>query len=160
MKVLKWLDKYFEETILIGILMVMTLIMGTQVCSRYLFNYSLSWTEELTRYLFVWSGFLTISFAAQRGIAIRIEQLALALKEKPKAILMMADCTVEFVFFGYLIPFAWKYFMSTMESGQLSTACEMPMWIIHIAPFVGFVLAEFRLIQRWIGELKKIREEK
>lgn len=159
MKFLKWLDKNFEETILVGLLMAMTLIMGAQVCSRYLFNFSLSWTEELTRYLFVWSGFLAISFSTQKCIAIRIEQLALALKGKMRSALMIVTYVVEFVFFGYLLPFAWRYFVTTKESGQLSTACEMPMWIIHIAPLVGFALVELRLVERVFEEFKKIREE-
>ena len=54
MKALKWLNKNFEEFIMVSFLMIMTLIMGIQICARYLFNNSMAWTEEITRYLFVW----------------------------------------------------------------------------------------------------------
>ncbi|MCR0487393.1 TRAP transporter small permease subunit, partial [[Clostridium] innocuum] len=61
MKIIRWLDDNLEEALLIALLVMMTLLMGLQVFSRYILNASLSWSEELTRYLFIWSGFLSIS---------------------------------------------------------------------------------------------------
>ena len=60
-KVLAWLNQYLEEALLGIFLIAMTLIMGIQVFSRYVLQTSLSWSEELTRYLFIWSGFLSVS---------------------------------------------------------------------------------------------------
>ena len=59
MKIIRWLDDNLEEALLIALLVTMTLLMGLQVFSRYILNASLSWSEELTRYLFIWSGFLS-----------------------------------------------------------------------------------------------------
>ena len=52
-KILHWLDENLEEFILVIFLIAMTLIMGIQVFCRYVLGMSLSWSEELTRYL-VW----------------------------------------------------------------------------------------------------------
>ena len=46
MKILKWLDRNLEEKLMMVLLMAMVLIMGIQVVCRYVFNNSLSWTEE------------------------------------------------------------------------------------------------------------------
>ena len=54
---LKALDDYLEETILIILLVIMTGVMGIQIVSRYVFQNSLTWSEELVRYMFVWSAF-------------------------------------------------------------------------------------------------------
>lgn len=137
--------------------MIMTLIMGVQICARYLFNFSLSWTEEITRYLFVWSGFLSIGFGVQRSIAIRLEQLTDKLKGKAKSAIFILDYLIEFVFFAYMIPAAYRYFVTAIQSGQVSPACAMPMWILQAAPVVGFVLVEFRLLQKIYLEIKKVR---
>ena len=51
-----------EETILIILLVIMTGVMGIQIVSRYVFQNSLTWSEELVRYMFVWSAFLGIPF--------------------------------------------------------------------------------------------------
>ena len=56
-KMLHWLDENLEEFLLVVFLIAMTLIMGIQVLSRYVLGQSLSWSEEITRYLFIWSGF-------------------------------------------------------------------------------------------------------
>lgn len=75
MKILRWLDDNLEETLLIILLVAMTLLMGVQVFSRYLLNASLSWSEELTRYLFIWSGFLSVSYCIKKWISIKIDQI-------------------------------------------------------------------------------------
>ena len=59
-KILHWLDENLEEFILVIFLIAMTLIMGIQVFCRYVLGMSLSWSEELTRYLFIWCGFLSV----------------------------------------------------------------------------------------------------
>lgn len=158
MKIIKWIDKNFEETILIILLMLMTVVMGSQVCARYVFNYSMSWTEELTRYLFVWSGFLSIGFSVEKSIAIRLEQLTEKMDVKMKARILIADYLIELIFFGYMIPTAWAGMREVFEAGRLSTAMGMPMWILHAAPFIGFLIVEIRLIQKIFQECRKIKE--
>lgn len=157
MKALKWLNKNFEEFIMVSFLMIMTLIMGIQICARYLFNNSMAWTEEITRYLFVWSGFLSNSFCMTKGIAIRLEQVTSKLKPKMHAAANIIVHMSELIFFAYLIPFSWSYMMKAVESGQLSTACEMPMYIVQAAPFVCFVLVCLRAVQQIWGEIQMIR---
>ncbi len=158
MRVIKWLDKYFEEMLLIGLLVMMTLIMGLQVVARYLFNSSMSWTEEVTRYLFVWSGFISIGYGVHKGVAIRIDMFAEKLKPKAKALLYIGNHLIELVFFLYLMPFAFRYLVQTIISGQVSTACQMPMSILQSAPFVGFVVCIIRLIQSIVKRVKALKE--
>ena len=55
-KVLQWLDENLEEVLLVIALAAMAVIMGIQVIARYIFGASLSWSEELTRYIFIWAG--------------------------------------------------------------------------------------------------------
>lgn len=158
MKYIKFLDEYMEELIMIILLVMMTLIMGTQVCARYLFNYSLAWSEEVTRYMYIWSGFISISYCVKKGISIKVDQFISILPNKIETILKMMNYFIEFVFFFYLIPFAYKYFLSAISSNQLSPACNMPMYMVQLAPLVGFILVEFRIIQCWYKEFIKNRK--
>ena len=104
-------------------LIAMTLIMGIQVFSRYILGVSLSWSEEITRYLFIWSAFLSVSLCTKKCISI-----------------------------VYLIPYAFLYLKATIESGQVSPACGLPMYYVQSAPFVCFIITAFRIAQRWFGE--------
>ncbi|MEE3472695.1 MAG: TRAP transporter small permease subunit, partial [Butyrivibrio hungatei] len=56
-KTLMYLEENLEEILMVIALLAMVLIMGLQVISRYVLHISLSWSEEITRYLFIWSAF-------------------------------------------------------------------------------------------------------
>lgn len=157
-KTRKWLDHYLEESILTVLLLAMAVIMGIQVFSRFVLKESLSWTEELTRYLFIWSGFLSVSYCTKRCISIKIEQFVARFSRRNKAIIKVVNHTCELAFF-YMIPFAWSYMMSAVESGQVSPALSLPMYYVQAAPFVSFVLVAFRILQRWIIEFRIARGE-
>ena len=100
-KIWKWLDHYLEESILTVLLLGMALIMGIQVFSRFVLKESLSWTEELTRYLFIWSGFLSVSYCTKRCISIKIEQFVAQFSRRTKAIIKVVNHTCELAFFFY-----------------------------------------------------------
>lgn len=154
MKVLKWLDKYFEEAVLVILLCLMMLIMGVQVTARYVLGSSLSWSEEITRFLFIWSGFLSASFCVKKGASVKIEQLVSAFPRKVTHILRVISYTVEIIFFTYLIPFAVSYVQSAVTSKQLSPACGIPMYFIQFATLFSFVLCDIRLAQKLIQRIQ------
>ena len=121
-KILHWLDENLEEFILVLFLIAMTLIMGVQVFCRYVLGMSLSWSEELTRYLFIWCGFLSVSYCSKKCLSIKIEQFVAIFPRRGKALFKVVNHTFELIFFIYMIPFAWSYMMSSVHSGQLSPA--------------------------------------
>ena len=73
-KGLRWLDQNLEECLMVFLLAAMTVIMGIQGFSRYALGMALTWSEELTRYLFIWAGFLSVSYCTKKCISIKIEQ--------------------------------------------------------------------------------------
>ena len=82
MKIVRWLDDHLEELCLTLLLIGISAIMVTQVIARYVFNYSLSWSDELARYCLVWSAFLSVSFCVKKRISIKIDQVQNALPER------------------------------------------------------------------------------
>ncbi len=158
-KTLHWLDENLEEFLLVVMLAAMTLIMGFQVFSRYALGQSLSWSEEITRYIFIWSGFLSVSYCSKKCLSIKIEQFVAAFPRRGRALFKVVNHTFELIFFLYMIPFSYSYMMSAVESGQLSPACGIPMYYIQAAPFVSFILVTFRILQRWIIEFRVARGE-
>lgn len=154
--VLRWLNENLEEFILVILLLLMTAIMGIQVFSRYVLGMSLSWSEELIRYLFIWSGFLSVSYCTKKCISIKIEQLVSMFPTRGRAFFKVVNHTIELTFFVYMIPFAYSYMMSAVESGQVSPACSIPMYYVQAAPLFSFVLVAFRIAQRWVIEFRRV----
>ena len=159
MKVLKWLDDKLEETILILLLIAMVLIMGLQVVCRYVFNQSLSWSEELTQYLFIWATFISVSYCVKKRISIKIEQFFTMLPTKGKTILRLFRHTLVFIFCLIMIPYAVTYVQQAVQSGATSSALGIPMYYIQSAPLIGFILLIVRVAQAWVREFKNLRRK-
>ena len=156
-RVFSWLNDSLEEFLMAVSLILMMLIMGIQVFSRYALGASLSWSEELTRYILVWAGFLSVSYCTKKCVSIKIEQFVAMFPRRGKAVFKLVNHTFELIFFFYLMPFAVQYLISAVESGQVSPACRIPMYYIQAAPLFSFLLTALRIIQRWYIELQVLR---
>ena len=151
---LLFLEENFEEIIMIILLIGMTVVMGCQIVFRYLFKMSLSWSEEITRYMFIWSAFMSVSLCTRKCISIKIDQFIKIFPKRGEAFFKIINLTISLLVFLYLLPFSWKYLMVTIESGQVSPAIGLPMYYVQSAPFVCFLITSIRLVQRWIINLR------
>lgn len=154
-----FIDEYLEEFIMVVLLIAMSVIMGIQIFCRYILGASLSWSEEITRYLFIWSAFFSVSLCTKKCISIKIDQFIRNLKPRKKGLMKVLNLTVEFVFFVYLVPYAYRYLLSTIESGQVSPACGIPMYYVQSAPLVCFTLCAIRILERWFLEWHNVIHE-
>ena len=157
MRVLRFLDDKLEELLLIGLLIGMAVIMGFQVFCRYALNYSLSWSEELTRYMFIWSCFISISYCIKRWISIKVDQVINMLPKKWYVFAQLFLNVLLFVLFFYLSIHGYRFLLLSIESKQTSPALGLPMPYVQCAPFVGFALATFRSFQQILFELENIK---
>lgn len=64
----------FEEVLLVLLLISMILVLGVQIIARYVFQNSLTWSEELVRYLFIWSSFLGVPYCINKGASLKVVQ--------------------------------------------------------------------------------------
>ena len=76
--IIRYLEKVLKFLVITAI-GLMLLIVFFQVISRYVFNYTPSFAEELSRYLFVWIVFLSLPLVAQTGGHMAIETISLHL---------------------------------------------------------------------------------
>ena len=106
------IDESLEEILMVLMLAAMTLIMGCQVFSRYILGVSLSWSEEITRYLFIWSAFLSVSLCTRKCISIKVDQFIKMFPKRGKTIFKITNLTVEFVIFCLSDPFLLSIFKS------------------------------------------------
>ncbi len=157
-KLLKVLDDHAEDVLAVILMSAATLIIVFQVIMRYVFRSSLSWSEELARYLFVWMTFLSISYGIKMRKHVKIEA---ALSLFPKKIRPLI------VIIGDLFSLAWCVFVTVVgfdllgkvvRSGQVSPALSISMWLIYLAPCVGYAIAIIRCIQTIALRVKNYKE--
>ena len=109
-------------------MLLLILVVSIQVFCRYVLQDSLAWTEELARYLVIWSVLFGCSFA------MRIVCLAFSI--------IMVYAGMESV-----INIHW--------SEQLTPAMQLPAWIIWMAMPAGFGLMGIQAILRCVDEIAK-----
>jgi len=151
MKVIKWLDSHIEEIILVALLVAMAVILLIQIIMRRIVGSSLSWAEEVTRYMFVWSGFLSISLTIKHHTAMRLTLFVDSMPEKVRKFLGVFAYLLMAVFFGFMTIVAYAQLGSM---NQTSAALEIPMVTMYLSPLIGFALTTIRCIQ----ELFKLRK--
>ena len=106
MKLLKKIDKNLERWVMFVLLAGMTLVLGIQIFCRFVLNNSLTWSEELARFMFIWSTFLSIGFCLKEGISLKIDTLISLFPKKVQAVILLLGDVVMTVFFLYLLPSA------------------------------------------------------
>lgn len=149
--------KNIEEIILIILLVTMTIVMGVQIVSRYVFQNSLSWSEELTRFLFIWFAFVGWSYSVKEDTIIRID----VFKQKFSPKLKKGFDSMVFVvlFFTSVLIFIYglQVVLASMKSGQTSAAMGIPIWIVQFSVPFGAMLATVRLLARKVPVMKNFK---
>lgn len=160
MKVLKWIDEHFEEYLLVFLLVMIACVMMLQIIMRYVFKASLSWAEELTRYCFVWSVFLSISFSIKKGSMLKIDAITSLMPKKMQKVLSILVEIIVFIFLLILLINSKEVITRLIKSGQTSPAMELPMYYVYAASIVGFSLGVIRSIQSIVKSTIKLFKDK
>lgn len=151
---MKFIMDHAEEFFMIPLIFAMSIIIFFQVIMRYVFQNSLTWSEELARYLFVWLVYFSVSYTARREKHIRIDA---AINLYPKAVRPVVELISEIIVLAFAIFIAvtgMTVFQKITHSGQISPAIGLPMQFVYAAPLVGFLLTAIRQVQCIIKKVK------
>ncbi len=148
-----------EDFILKYVVVVMTLAIFLQVIMRYVFNNSLSWTEEFATFCFMWLTWLGASNGVKKKSHIRILLLVEKLKGKYFHFAMMAIDVVWLLFTFYLVKYGLAMVKMSYLNKRISAALELPMYVMYTAVVVGGVLMFIGLLgailERWYKGVKE-----
>lgn len=147
MKVIHWLDKYFEEGLSALLLAAMSIVVMIQIVLKW-FNMPLSWSEEMARYMFIWLIYIASAYAVKKRTHIKVEILSLLLKEKGNFILdVIAD--LAFLIFATVIAyFGWiATYRIAFVHVQASPSMHINMGWAYMSFALGCTLMAIRLVQ-------------
>ena len=128
-----------------GILIfAMTVLIFSQVVCRYVMNNSLTWSEELGRYIFVWITFIGLPVALKAKAHVALDLLLKKVHGKTYLILL----TINAIFTSILsiVIFYSGLKLVLLGVGQISSAIQLPMQYVYIViPFSGLLLLFFTI---------------
>lgn len=131
------------------------ILLSIQVINRYVFGISLSWTEEVSRFTYVWAVYLGVSMGVKTGEHVRVTaHLKAIFPEKIYTkIIGLADL-IWLLFSGMMLVASIQLIYSMFSFKFLSPSIGINMvWVYMIIPLL-FLLMIIRLIQFYIKYFK------
>jgi TRAP-type C4-dicarboxylate transport system permease small subunit len=141
------LDKFIAKGLVYAcaiLMFSMATVITAQVLSRYILGSSLTWSEELGRYIFVWMSFLGMSIGVKQGSHVALDILIKKLKGVSQKLLMLINNAIVF-FFGVCLTVS-GFQLFELGMGQKSPTLQLPMQYVYIViPISGIFLLYFVL---------------
>ena len=129
---LAWIDRLLGEVlkpvVFVGMAALIAVI-TLQIVSRVFFT-SVSWTEEVARFLLIWITFLGATLAYQQGRHIAVTLMRDNLPPAFKRIVTGAALLVTIAFLVALAWVGWRYTM--LQSFQKSPSLRLPMNYVYV----------------------------
>lgn len=150
-----------EKYIIVSMFLVMTIIIALNVFTRFVFNFTLSWGEQLARLLLVWTSFAGISWAGKINAHMRVTALSLAFKKSPKVFdgVYLAGDVIAACYGIYMSYEIFKLMNMIRIQGQVLSALPfVPKWIMYLAGVLGMAGMSIRIIQRRAVEYTQARK--
>jgi C4-dicarboxylate transporter DctQ subunit len=138
-RAVKVLEKV-EDSIVILSVAVALILCCIQVTARYVFNYPLSWPEELSRYLIILIVYVGLSIALRKKSHIAVDLIPTFFPSSTK-VLDTVSTISGIVFSLLIIIYGVKFVRSLMISGQIALTLGIPIFIVYsILPLGGVLL--------------------
>lgn len=140
------------KIIIVVCLMIMTGVVTLQILTRYFLQNPLGWSEEVTRYLFIYSTFLAASVGVRHGIHIGVDILTERISGVSKNILRFIVSVILFLFVLLLIYYGSV--LSIDNWAQKSPSLSLPMGMFYAAIPIGSLLSLIFIFEDILLQIK------
>ena len=141
MKGNKFFDIFYSiyKIFLIGLTIVMFIIVGSNVFSRFVLNNSLGWADELSRFIFIWISFLgaVIAYGTDDHVGLNFVIAKIPSAKVQNIVNIITDILIMSVlaiitYYGYIV---------AVSATNVSPALYIPMTLVYsVVPISGFLM--------------------
>lgn len=149
---------HFEHTIMAICMIAMSIIVFVNVVLRYTINFSFIWAEEVSRQFAVWVCFVGASACVRFGAHVCVDIIPMRLKGKAKKI---HTFIVDLIAMGATALLAYMgiaRFILAWTSGNISITTGIPVWLVYMAPMIGFVLSLYEYVKITVKSFLEINK--
>jgi TRAP-type C4-dicarboxylate transport system permease small subunit len=120
------------------LLAAMAILVGVQIAGRFVFEYSLFWPDEVSRFLLIWISFLGMSVGTRRGAHPGMDSLIRFLPPRSARVVLTFALILSLLFFAVMVLYGSILVVRTWA--QRSVALELRMGIPYLAVPISGVL--------------------
>jgi len=133
-------------------------LIGVAVVLRYVFAYSVSAFDELTRYAVILGTFVAASRLLHQNGHVTVDVLLVMLPERARLMLRTIAYICGAAFCLALIWYGWRMVeLSMMMDSRSISNLRIPMWIPQSAVLLGALLLLVRFVQKVVRGVVAIR---
>lgn len=147
-RVLKPLHR-FAEAVAAGLLAIIFVAFLVQIVMRYIFNWPVGWTTELSLAAWLWLVLWGAAFVLKDDEEIRIDMISSRGSYRTRRVVGGVVAVAIIVLFGMSLPGAWSYvtFMKVEKSSYLGVRMDIT-YSIYIVFVVAVILRAVRQLIR------------
>lgn len=151
--ILHWLDQNIERILLMVTLIVIIVLMTYQTLGRYILvsvlgmNINLSWTEEASRFIFIWMTYLAVPISIRNRNMIRVTALVERFSKRWQDALWVTSDALFFVLGGAIFYYGVRHIQMLMTFPQTTAVLGLQYSLVYLILPIGFGLILLRLGQ-------------
>lgn len=156
MKIIRWLDKNFEDLIGAITILLMVIFATLQVVFRYVIKAPLAWTEDYMLFVFVWSTYIASSAAVKYDKHVNVGMFIEKLPKKAQKCMTVFN---DFVWEAYnvlLVYCTWPVMQKAIVRNATTVATKTPIWIGYFSIVLCTALMLIRVGQKIVRDIKGI----
>jgi TRAP-type C4-dicarboxylate transport system permease small subunit len=150
MKILERISDAIEQGLGVLLLLVMFVSVLIQIFCRYVLQSPLTWTEEASRYSFIWIVLLGAAFAVRKKEHVVMEVLVKRFPASLQRSISLVLNAIILISLIYLLPVSWRFFWFIKEVsaptlgiswGFLFFSAPLSIALMTIHTFIGLLSA-------------------
>jgi TRAP-type C4-dicarboxylate transport system permease small subunit len=149
-RVCKWLSE--------AALIIMLVVIGTDIFTRYLFNFSFEIADEIGSYMLVVMTFVSLSVCQANSAFHQVELIQARLGPRARALSAAFFDVLSFAFSSLLLWHFIRLELSSWRFGERApTYLETPLWLPRLAMAIGVAALCFSIVRTFIAHVRRFR---
>jgi TRAP-type C4-dicarboxylate transport system permease small subunit len=142
----RWLIAANRGLLAVLLALMATLVFGNVVL-RYFFGHSLSWVEEVTRYMMIWLAYLGAGLAFRAGTHVAVEVVQDLLPDRLRLAARWLILLLAILFLAAVTWLGTRYALFAWR--QRTPVLGVPLGAVYLAIPLGCALAVVHLLLAW-----------
>jgi len=142
-----------------GLIMLITAIITCyEIVARRVFNSPTIWTLEVTIFILIWFGFISMACVQREGRHLHVDILVNRLSPRTRTVWDTMTLIITLLFVGIFTYYGYGFFMKAALSGETTIGTFVaPMWVPKLALLLGGTLLGLQLIKDLVVKCNTLR---
>ena len=155
MRILRTIYDNFEEIVCTLFVGIMIFALTTQTVWRVFTGSSFAWTEELSRYSFIWAVFFACALAVKRSAHVRITAQFSLMGPKARMFFRVLSDLIWIGFNIFFVFVCWDTIQEGLEFPEISPTLQIVKAKVEMILPLSFLLTSLRIVEDYVRRYRK-----